>query len=82
MSRAKADGAGVDPGLPRGTILGADVDLTGGIVADQHNGQAGGEAGGGHLRGDLGAQGGGDGFAVDHSGGHMVSSVTWFRGVR
>ena len=52
----KADGGRIDAGIARRSVLGADIDAAGGIVTDQYDGQARGKPGGGHLRGDLGAQ--------------------------
>ena len=41
--RGQADGADGDAGLVGGAVLGAHIDSAGGIVADQHHGQAGAE---------------------------------------
>jgi hypothetical protein len=58
------------PGLLARLPLAADVDVGRRVVADQHSGQAGGDAGAlhevRHLAADLLTNSSGDGLAVDH----------------
>src|SRR5271166_6987586 len=69
------DGAGADAGFSRCATLGAHIEAAGGILADQHDRQTGGDAGGGDFACHLGAQGGSQGFAVDQPSRHSDSSL-------
>src|SRR5690606_6443779 len=68
---------GVHPGLDGLAALGADVDLAGGVVADDDHREAGGEAvvglQPGNLCRDLLPDLGGEGLAVNHSCRHRLS---------
>ena len=66
-------------GLGPANLVG-HVDVAGRVVADQHDGEAGGDAMGGLQAGDglgdLGVEGGGAALAVDDRGAHgMLRSV-------